>query len=711
MRFAASGFHEGHLAYEKCPQSDGVNFLHKYMKKAAAAVAALLCGSLEITALAMPATWRTAEITPGMSGTAYTVVDATREIRDFHVDIIGTLDNGKGSTPMIMAKASGPVAEQAGGILQGMSGSPVYVDGKLVGAVAAGLKEMTPYTFFITPIEEMLPLWSMPDVKNKTRLHTFDLKKYAADKAKRQAEEEKKQKEKQGKAAAEEEDAQDEREEAAEETAESERVHNEEAFEDVIAAALASLPASHTAIAADAVAQNAAQLKGRATQPARVPKGQIFAAGFDAAGMKFLSKSLGLGATQLTAVGGASNAGTDYDASLAPGSAVGVAVVCGDFTVGATGTVTAVDGNKVLAFGHPFLHKGNVNYFMTDATVVGTIAGQSNGMKIANVGNIIGRINQDRETGVAGRLGEFPSVVPVKIHVKDASLGREDTYGARIAYDEDYLAQLSAGLAYAAMSKTSDSLGESTAQLSFTVRTNAAADGKFVRKNMFYNTTDVGQVAVGELLQAMGIICADADKEADIVDVQVDVDVEAGRKTATIVSAIPDKTTARPGETVQIKTTIKPYRKDKETLLIPYTVPENQPDGTLNLDVRGGGMVPVTPLMLLQQTTGVAVQSEADKAQTTADKLKALAETGRNNEIIIAPGAAAQPLTEKEQKKVLREAAAAAKRAAAAAKSAPRKVDFLHNAAKAEGQTKFETNYIIDNVAHVTLKVDHTAKA
>ena len=694
----------------RCPQSDGVNFLHKYMKKAAAAVAALLCGSLPLTALAMPATWQTAEITPGMAGTAYTVVDATREIRDFHVDIIGTLDNGKGSAPMIMAKASGPVVAQAGGILQGMSGSPVYVDGKLVGAVAAGLKEMTPYTFFITPIEEMLPLWSMPDVKNKTRLHTFDLKKYAADKAKRQAEEEKKQR-KTGKTAAEKEDAQDEREEAAEEMAESERVHNEEAFEDVIAAALASLPASHTAIAADAVAQNAAQLKGRVAQPALVPKGQIFAAGFDAAGMKFLSKSLGLGATQLTAVGGASNAGTDYDASLAPGSAVGVAVVCGDFTVGATGTVTAVDGNKVLAFGHPFLHKGNVNYFMTDATVVGTIAGQSNGMKIANVGNIIGRINQDRETGVAGLLGEFPSVVPVKIHVKDASLGRDDTYGARIAYDEDYLAQLSAGLAYAAMSKTSDSLGESTAQLSFTVRTNAAPDGKFVRKNMFYNTTDVGQVAVGELMQAMGIICADADKEADIIDVQVDVDVEAGRKTATIVSAVPDKTTVRPGETVQIKTTIKPYRKDKETLLIPYTVPENQPDGTLNLDVRGGGMIPVTPLMLLQQTTGVAVQSEADKAQTTADKLKALAETGRNNEIIIAPGAAAQPLTEKEQKKVLREAAAAAKRAAAAAKSAPRKVDFLHKAAKPEGQTKFETNYIIDNVAHATLKVDHTAKA
>ena len=130
----------------------------------------------------MPEIWKTSEITPGMEGTAYTVVDHTGEIRDFQVDIIGTVDNGKGSTPMIMAKASGPVVEAAGGILQGMSGSPVYVDGKLVGAVAAGLKEMTPYTFFITPIENMLPLWSMPDTKNKTHIQTFDLKKYAADK-------------------------------------------------------------------------------------------------------------------------------------------------------------------------------------------------------------------------------------------------------------------------------------------------------------------------------------------------------------------------------------------------------------------------------------------------------------------------------------------------------------------------------------------------
>ena len=658
---------------------------------------------------------KTGEVQPGMSGTAYTVVDHTGDIQNFAVDIVGTVENGKGATPMIMAKASGPVVEAAGGILQGMSGSPVYIDGKLVGAVAMGIKDMTPYTFFITPIEEMLPLWSMPDTKNKTHIQTVDLKKYAADKekAKKEAEEKAKKdaakdaKDGNGETADAEKQAEETKEEAKEEVEESERVHREEAFEDIIAAAIASAPQS-----ADVTSFSDIHVQA----PSFVPKGKLFATGFDSAGLKFLGKELGLtDGTQLSSLGGAEGAGTRYDAELSPGSPVGVAIVCGDFTVGATGTVTATDGNRILAFGHPFLHKGNVNYFMTDASIVGTIAGQSNGMKIANVGNIIGRVNQDRETGIAGTLGEFPSVVPMKIHVKDATLGREQSYAVRIAYDEDYLPQLAAGLAYAALSKTSDTLGESTATLDFKVRTNAVKSGTFERKNMFYNTTDVGQIAVGELMQAMGTVCADTTKEADIIDVQVDATIQDGRKTASLLSAVPEKSVVRPGETVNIKTTIQPYRKDKETLLIPYTVPKAQRDGTLSLDVRGGGMIPVSPLLLLQQTTGVTLQSEDEKAQTTEDKLKSLGESGRNNEIIIAPGASGQPLSEKEQKRILRETKAAAERAAAEAREHPKKIEFLKDADKdkdalPEGQAKLETEYIIDNVIHTTLRVDHKAK-
>ena len=115
------------------------------------------------------------EVTEGMQGTAYTVLDTTGEVRTFPVEIVGQMEGGKGSQRMIMARTSGNFIEHVGGVLQGMSGSPIYVDGRLVGALAAGLKDLSPYTFFITPIEDMIPLWSMPDTKNKTRIDTVDV--------------------------------------------------------------------------------------------------------------------------------------------------------------------------------------------------------------------------------------------------------------------------------------------------------------------------------------------------------------------------------------------------------------------------------------------------------------------------------------------------------------------------------------------------------
>ena len=114
---------------------------------------------------AMPEILPLDKVESGMSGVGYTIIDNSGKIEPFNVDIIGLMDNGKGSQKSIMARASGSVIERTGGVLQGMSGSPVYVNGKLVGALASGLKEMSPYTFFITPIESMLKLWDMPDDK------------------------------------------------------------------------------------------------------------------------------------------------------------------------------------------------------------------------------------------------------------------------------------------------------------------------------------------------------------------------------------------------------------------------------------------------------------------------------------------------------------------------------------------------------------------
>jgi len=713
--------------------------LHKFMKRFVVAGAmTLLFASAAAPARAMDPILPFQDVQQGMSGTAYTVVDSSGIIRSFDVDIVGNMDNGKGSSRMIMARARGPVIEQAGGILQGMSGSPVYIDGRLVGAVAAGIKDMTPYTFFITPIEDMTPLWSMPDTKNKTHLHTINLKKIAADKAREEAlaKEEARKKETKGdnvilnrlmdvikearddiKTRTAEEKASDEQakpekpaekaEAAAKDTAAA--VAEEGKAEETAAEVASSQPTAESG--GGQAAESSAQADTAAAKPVVGEKKDVlFLSGFNQAGIDFLQKNVSLGQKFSLMPMGAPGSGdaptTRYDATLEPGSAVGVAIVYGDFAVGATGTVTAVDGKNILAFGHPFLHRGNVNYFMTDAKVVGTISGQSNGMKIANIGNIIGRINQDRETGIAGRLGDFPSVVPVKVRVKDTGLNRDIEYGARIAYDEDFLPELSGGIAYAAMSKTSDTLGGSTANVHFTIRTNATSSGRFERSNMFYNVADVGQIAVGELMQAMNIICSNPEQESDIVDVQVDISMESGRKTATLLSAVPDKTVVHPGETVRFTTTIKPYRRDKETLLIPYRVPDTAPEGLFSLEVRGGGVMPVTQLKLLQQT-GLDLLVQEDKTQTTKDKLQSLKQAGRNNDIVIAPGASPVILSEKEQRKAVKEATAAAKRAAEEAKNKPRKFSFsMQKKAEQTGETKFTTNYIIDNVIHTSLQVE-----
>nr|WP_314806233.1 SpoIVB peptidase S55 domain-containing protein [uncultured Selenomonas sp.] len=644
----------------------------------------------------MPPILPYSEVTAGMQGTAYTVLDASGEIRAFPVEILGGMEGGKGDQRMIMARTGGDFIEQVGGVLQGMSGSPVYVDGRLVGALSAGMKDLSPYTFFITPIEDMTPLWSMPDTKNQTNIDTVDLVKAIEERKK--AEEKRRLRERE-KAFAK--MSRDEREA---EWRDMIAALNGEKTEGTAANADESAPTNDAAAAR--TDNSAAEDTAAQSADASEEKAYFFTRGFNGAGLRYLQDKLpmhGASLLPLSGSGAATKLYTRYDAALTGGQPVGVALVYGDFSVGATGTVTAVDGKKVLAFGHSFLHKGNVNYFMTDADVVGTIAGQSNGVKIANIGSVIGRIHQDRETGVAGVLGTFPTSVPVQIHVKDNALGKEETFGAHIAYDEELLPILSGSVAYAAMSRVSDALGSSTARVRFAIRTNAYEGGVFERRNMYYSAADVGQIAVTELLQAMNLIVTNAEQESDVIDVNVDVELDGERQTALLLSAAPDKTSVKPGDTVMFQTKIRPYRKAEETLSIPYTVPKTQPAGTLHLDIRGGGFVPVNPLMLLAQA-GLEVPDDEEKVKSTGDRLREMAEMGQNNEIIIAPGAAPAPTSEKELKKRMR---AAEKAAARAAKDEPEKrVTLLADPNKKEEKEKFFAPYVIENVIHATLKVE-----
>lgn len=664
-----------------------VNFLNRYIGKIKKGLVSLcLTGALLVSSVAvaaLPEIIGLKELQPGMWGTGYTVIDASGEIRPFDVQVVGILgDNSKMSAKRILVNLYGPLIEETGGAISGMSGSPIYFNGRLAGALSAGYKDMYPtQRIMLTPIEDMLKIWDYPDTRNKTRMPQLDLAQMKAEREKFQADQEAKAKE--GKEPAEEKAAE---EAVAEEAAAQSEEHEEQA------GAEAQDEETATDEEAEVESGSEAPLEHKTT---------YFASGFGAQGLKMLQSKMSPLGIQVdydnTWDNGVSMMSVRPNAVLQPGSPVGVAMSIGDFTFGSMGTVTAVDGNRVLAFGHSYTHRGNVNYFMTDADVISTIHGPTSGMKLGNVQGIIGRVNQDRQDGIGGILGQFPQTVPVIVTVHDKDTGREITYNTMVAYDEEVLAALAPVVVYSSINTTLDRQDASTASLQFSLRSSYGKDGLISRRNMFYDGGDVAKVAVTELNDILAVILGNKEKEADMLDLKVDVTIDKGRKTATLVSAVPSKQEVVPGEEITFDTTIKPYRGEKIKLSVPYKVPEHQQPGQLALDVHGGGLVNVAKILLAQQQATEAGAKPAEEEPTVDVQLQNMLSSNCNNDIVIE-STVVVPQNDAELKESIRQAQKLAKELAKnpQAVKKPNQKPVVY---------KLATDYIIENVIHTSVKV------
>lgn len=523
------------------------------------------------------------QLQPGMHGVAKTVIRGTA-VESFDVEIIGVLRDGA-PEGMILGRVSGDVINQTAGVLQGMSGSPVYIDGKLVGAISGGWPSIDARVCAITPIAEMLKIWDMPDDKGEKKIHQVEVN-----------------------APLETANVEKDKVSALESKEESKDLFLEKEKEVV-----------------EAVKQ---------VDPEKAST-MLVATGFTPAAFSMLEEKLApLGMKPYQGIGSANDSYAPIQ--LEPGSALGVALVRGDFSLAATGTVTAIEGNKLVAFGHPFYRRGNVNYFLTDAVVLTSEHGLNGGFKFGQTGNLIGVINQDRTAGIGGVIGKYPSVIPMQITVKDKQLNKDSVYNLQLAYDEELTAPLAASMVYNAIDKTMDRIGESTAKIDFEIQANSVPGGVIKRDNMYYSMQDSGQLAVGELFQALNMLSTNTFHEIDIFSVKANVEIDQTRRTASIISAIPKKTAVKPGETVDIAVKLKPYRSEEVTVNVPYTVPAKQPKGTMMLEVRGGGLISLAQLMMKQQ--GIDLSAEEDKTRPLEEDIKKFLEANKNNEIVVAPG-------------------------------------------------------------------------
>jgi hypothetical protein len=515
------------------------------------------------------------DVRAGMQGIAKTVVFGT-QIEEFGVEVLGIMKDKGPSGDLILVRTFGNVIDRTGGIAQGMSGSPVYIDGKLVGAIAYGWTFTDHKIGMVTPIADMLKLWDMPTPKIRVPEEEINLEDQTESKAGQEPGEQKPEDE----------------------------------------------PANK-----DADKEPAEGMDGTATP--------LMAAGFGDRAMALLTEKLKPYKLMPYAVGEAP-ADTRFG-PLEPGSAVGVQLVRGDVSLGAMGTVTYTEGNKVLAFGHPFLKKGGTGYFLTSAYVFTTVTGMENSFKVGAIGPAVGIIDQDRGAGVAGQLDKFPSVVPLRVNIVDRALGTSRDASIQVVQDEQLFPVLAAASVLSVIEKTADRIGAGTAKITFEISARNMPGDTFKRENMFYSPANIGEAAISELYELMALLAGNQFRPVDIIDVQVEATVDPERRTATIMEAHPVVASAKPGDKIEIAVSLKPFRGETVTVKVPFTVPRDQQPGPLTLEVRGGGMIPLLELLARRQKGDEELLQTYGKLKTKTfdDMIKELAERDRNNDIVV----------------------------------------------------------------------------
>lgn len=484
------------------------------------------------------------DITPGMRGVAKTVISGDT-IEEFDVEVLGVIGNDA-MGHNILIKASGDVIDRSGGIAQGMSGSPVYINGRLAGAVAFGKAFTDPQYCFLTPIGKMLDLLNEPSPRPSEFL----------------------------------------------------------------------------------------------------PKGTpLMAGGFTEEGVKYLSEKIAPFGLKATGVGGAG----DFVSTrpLEPGSAVGVSLVRGDIQLGALGTVTWVgDEGEILAFGHPFMQRGDSNYFMNKAWILASLPNLESAYKVGNLGETIGSITQDRGAGIAGKIGERTPVIPVYVSVTDASRGINNSSRVELIDDEVLLPAMLDAVVFNTVSKTMDREGGGTARFSFKIDGRSELSGSInvKRENMYYANAGISKLINQELAEAGAILTQNKFEKVDVYGVNVNVVLDDKVEVAEIVSASVREQSAAPGETVHIDVKLKPYRAAEVTQTLAFKIPKDQRTGKLALTVRGGSsMAWIQNLLRKQREEGVPSQQK-DTRKTLADFIKGINEADQNNELIADLAAGTGPV-------------------------------------------------------------------
>src|SRR6266849_1128801 len=517
------------------------------------------------------------EIRPGMVGIGRTVFDGTH-VEEFRANILGVLENVIGThRNLILARLEGgPLANT--GVIAGMSGSPVYVDGRLIGAVSYALGSFSKEPIAgITPIAEMTDSTSFSDTRpTGARVHIdYPLNRDNLTAAFRKA------------------------------------LNWNRPF--------AERPDDTQLAGVSAVSGLGGSQLGTLLRPIATP---LVMSGFepdlgDVFGSAF--REQGFIPTGGSAAGFRAGE-APFEGPLKPGDAVGVMLVSGDLQLGGTGTITHIDGDRVYAFGHPMYNLRPTEFPMTRAYVYTVLPSLFSSMKLSSTGEIIGTFLQDRATAIAGRLGPGPRMIPVTISLESSRVAKQ-TFHFGVVNDQLFGPLMT----YASILNTLGSYERQYGSATFGVRGSATVRSHdAIAVNNLFSGDQASMGAAAYVVAPITYLMGNDYEKVDLESVTVTFSSTEEPRTATLERVWLDDPRPRAGRTVPLKILFRTYRGEEVVRTMPIEIPANA-SGTLSLLVSDGARL------------GQSEQREARLPQPRSvdQMIKALNKARRNNTLYI----------------------------------------------------------------------------
>lgn len=474
----------------------------------------------------------------GMRGVARTVFNGS-EPEEFTVEILGVVPGAIGpKQDLIVGRISGGKADRTG-VFAGMSGSPVYVDGKLIGAISYSFPFSKEPMCGITPIEQMISIFEqqpLPAKAPEPRMLSF--------------------------------------------------------------AELAStewLPTPGKSYAGTdpivAMGSNGSMLSAVAGQSFRPIGTPMTFNGISAKALEMFAPQLAqAGLMPVAAAGGSAAIGPMKKAdqtTLVGGDSVSMQLTRGDVSMAASGTVTFRDGERIYAFGHPFLGLGSSELPMSESSVVTVVPNVNNSFKLAVPESMVGTMTQDRATGVFGKLGQAPKMIPVKITL-ETSRGQKETLNFEVAKD-NFLSPLLINIGIANVLLAQErGLGDSMIEVDGEIKINGNETVSVERR---FAGSQATTMAAGSIAAPVSLLFRNGFEGFEVESVSVTLKSSDGSRTAALERITVDRTTAKPGETVQIQAFARTNTGKTLVQNIPVTIPKDTPAGSFSIVIGDGGSI------------------------------------------------------------------------------------------------------------------------